>query len=353
MIRFRRYRIFVVFAVFTVAALYHFTSVRNWEDATSASVEGLKKYGLKDKTTKTAQAARPVQTQTPSTTSARNLLTTPGVTKEPTPLPLDITQDSTQKTEVKAHITSSLSVTSSTVSVGEASSQEGPEVTNVPAKIGVPKIAPGNNHILLAKEGHDRHEVAPSPTAQPVIHWSRHTEHFPLPSDSIIQLPSGTPVSIPKIQHNFRDESPSARIDREQKQTIIKKTFQHAWKGYKEHAWLEDELKPVSGKSRNPFCGWAATLVDSLDSLWIMGLEDDFKQATSAVGKIDFTTSIRSDIPLFETTIRYLGGLLGAYDLSGGKYKVLLEKAVELAEVLMGAFDTPNRMPVTYYYWQP
>lgn len=353
MIRFRRYRVFVVFAVFTVAALYHFTSVRNWEDAASTSVEGLKKYGLKDKTTKITQAARPVQTQILSTTSAPNLLTTPRVTKELTPLPLDITQDSTLKTEVKAHTPFLLSTISTTTSVGETSSQEGPEVTSAPAKAGLPKVAPGNNHTLLGQEDQGRPEAAPLPTAQPVIHWSRHTEHFPIPPNSIIQLPSGTPVSIPKIQHNFKDESLSARIDREKKRTTIKETFQHAWKGYKEHAWLEDELKPVSGKSRNPFCGWAATLVDSLDTLWIMGMEEDFKQATSAVGKIDFTTSVRPDIPLFETTIRYLGGLLAAYDLSGGKYKVLLEKAVELAEVLMGAFDTPNRMPITYYRWQP
>lgn len=353
MIRFRRYRVFVVFAVFTVAALYHFTSVRNWEDATTASVEGLKKYGLKDKTTKTAQAVRPIQAQTLSTTSVPHLSTTQKVTEEPTPLPLEIALDSTVKTEVKAQTTSLPSTTFTKTSVGKTESREGPEITNAPAKASLPKIAPGNNHTLVVQEGQDRHEVVPLPTAQPVIHWSRHTEHFPLPSDSIIQLPTGTPVSIPKIQHNFKDESPSARIDRERKQTTIKETFQHAWKGYKEHAWLEDELRPVSGKSRNPFCGWAATLVDSLDTLWIMGMEEDFKQAATAVGEIDFTTSIRVDIPLFETTIRYLGGLLAAYDLSGGKYKVLLDKAVELAEVLMGAFDTPNRMPVTFYFWQP
>jgi mannosyl-oligosaccharide alpha-1,2-mannosidase len=51
--------------------------------------------------------------------------------------------------------------------------------------------------------------------------------------------------------------------------------------------------------------------------------------------------------------IRYLGGLLGAYDISGQKYEVLLEKAEQLAEVLIGAFDTPNRMPVLYYRWTP
>jgi mannosyl-oligosaccharide alpha-1,2-mannosidase len=56
---------------------------------------------------------------------------------------------------------------------------------------------------------------------------------------------------------------------------------------------------------------------------------------------------------LFETTIRYLGGLLAAYDISDKKYPNLLNKAVELAEILISAFDTPNRMPETYYYWRP
>lgn len=70
---------------------------------------------------------------------------------------------------------------------------------------------------------------------------------------------------------------------------------------------------------------------------------------------IDFTTSTGNDIPVFETTIRYLGGLLGAYDIAGQqkKYHGLVDKAVELAEVLMGCFDTPNRMPVLFYQWKP
>ena len=62
---------------------------------------------------------------------------------------------------------------------------------------------------------------------------------------------------------------------------------------------------------------------------------------------------IRKDIPLFETTIRYLGGLLSAYDISGGKHKILLNKAMELADILLGAFDTPNDMPLLYLEWDP
>jgi mannosyl-oligosaccharide alpha-1,2-mannosidase len=44
----------------------------------------------------------------------------------------------------------------------------------------------------------------------------------------------------------------------------VKSNFTHAWNGYKQHAWMSDELKPLSGGSHNPFGGWAATLVDTL-----------------------------------------------------------------------------------------
>lgn len=48
-------------------------------------------------------------------------------------------------------------------------------------------------------------------------------------------------------------------------------------------------------------------------------------------------------MPVFETCIRYLGGLLGAYDLSGDG--LLLERAVELAEILGKAFNTRSGLP--------
>jgi len=54
---------------------------------------------------------------------------------------------------------------------------------------------------------------------------------------------------------------------------------------------------------------------------------------------------------VFETTIRYLGGFLTAYDLSGGIYPGILQKAYDLGEMLYVAFDTPNRMPVPR--WNP
>lgn len=202
-------------------------------------------------------------------------------------------------------------------------------------------------------KGQGRHEVTVEDEPVTRIHWRRMPEHFPIPSQSIIPIPTGKPKAIPKIQFDFKDESSNSKIDRERQLLAVKQVFEKSWAGYREHAWLMDELSPISGRSRNPFCGWAATLVDSLDTLWIMGLKEEFDEAAKAVDSIDFTTTMRNDIPVFETVIRYLGGLIAAYDLSEGKYQTLLDKAVELADVLMGAFDTPNRMPMTFYYWKP
>lgn len=93
--------------------------------------------------------------------------------------------------------------------------------------------------------------------------------------------------------------------------------------------------------------------MDALDTLWIMGLKEEFDLVVKYVEKIDFTTTNTDEIRIFETVIRYLGSLIGSYDISGGEYSILLKKAEELAAVLMGAFDTPNHMPILYYKWKP
>ncbi|KAH7362082.1 glycosyl hydrolase family 47-domain-containing protein [Plectosphaerella cucumerina] len=194
---------------------------------------------------------------------------------------------------------------------------------------------------------------------KPPMHWEKQTEHFPVPTESIIPLPKGSPKPFPKIQHDFKSEAETtaAKDVRLKRLAQVKAEAERAWSGYRKYAWTHDELVPQSLSYRDPFCGWAATLVDSLDTLWIMGLRSEFDEAVKAVAEIDFTYSAqRNDIPVFETIIRYLGGLLAAYDVSGGKegkHQVLLDKALELAEILMGVFDTPNRMPILYYNWMP
>ncbi|KAI9815430.1 MAG: hypothetical protein M1827_002563 [Pycnora praestabilis] len=202
---------------------------------------------------------------------------------------------------------------------------------------------------------HSSDPYAKPSTPKPVpddgrFHWSKIPERYPV--TSLIPLPSGQPEDIPKIQHSFSAENSEAKAVRIERLEAIKESFVHSWTGYKQYAWLKDEVSPVSHGSRNIFGGWAATLVDTLDTLWIMGLEEEFEMAVEASMAIDFTTTDEATLNIFETTIRYLGGFLSAYDLSGGKYSGLLDKAIELGEFLYLAFDTPNRMPVTRWGWE-
>ncbi|KAF4774875.1 glycosyl hydrolase family 47 [Colletotrichum scovillei] len=236
----------------------------------------------------------------------------------------------------------------------EVEATKSPEVTQAPTK---PLELEEDLH-AKKPPGRPNFDIAESlSTSTSQIHWRKVSEHFPVPTDEIIPLPTGKPKDIPKIQYDFKPESEAAKDKRERRLALIKAEMLRSWGGYRKYAWMHDELSPVSGRNRDPFCGWAATLVDGLDTLWIMGMKEEFAEAVKAVKEIDFTYSpTRRDIPVFETTIRYLGGLLAAYDVSGGKeggYTVLLDKAVELAEILMGIFDTPNRMPILYYNWMP
>lgn len=48
--------------------------------------------------------------------------------------------------------------------------------------------------------------------------------------------------------------------------------FLHAWAGYRKFAWGHDELKPVS-RSFSEWFGLGLTLIDALDTMWILGLK--------------------------------------------------------------------------------
>ena len=193
------------------------------------------------------------------------------------------------------------------------------------------------------------HDPISSYIAGSRVQWKDLPQQHPV--TSMRALPTGRPAEIPKIQHDFsgQNESVEAEIIREQRLDTVLRTFAYTWNGYKDHAWLKDEVSPVSGESRNTFGGWAATLVDSLDSLYIMGFRKEFTHAVNALAKVDFSRSSMDSISVFETTIRYLGGFLSAYDLSGNS--LLLDKAVQLGEMLYIAFDTPNRMPLSWWKW--
>lgn len=70
-----------------------------------------------------------------------------------------------------------------------------------------------------------------------------------------------------------------------------------------------------------------------------MGLSGIFEEALNFTQNINFNVSNTPDtVNLFETTIRYVGGLLSAYELSGKKHSFLVSKVKQLADKLSFAW---------------
>ncbi|KAI4376832.1 hypothetical protein MLD38_014547 [Melastoma candidum] len=123
----------------------------------------------------------------------------------------------------------------------------------------------------------------------------------------------------------------------------VREAMLHAWSSYENFAWGFDQLQPLTKNGENVFGGLGVTIVDSLDTLYIMGLNDQFRKAKEWVAA-NLTFNKNYDASVFETTIRIVGGLLSAYDLSGEK--VFLDKAKDMADRLLPAWNTTTGIPL-------
>jgi len=78
---------------------------------------------------------------------------------------------------------------------------------------------------------------------------------------------------------------PAVRKLQEDRADQIREAIRFVWKNYKQHAWGQDNLNPVSGRGASAGFGHAVTLLDSLDTLWIAGLKDEFQDAVDYASK--------------------------------------------------------------------
>ncbi|WWC60743.1 uncharacterized protein I303_103319 [Kwoniella dejecticola CBS 10117] len=200
--------------------------------------------------------------------------------------------------------------------------------------------------------------------------WSKWWDENKKPEDW-----RGQKAEIKKVQWSGfaggrdRWETAKQKKVREERRDAVKRGFKHAWDAYKRHAWGHDEVRPVSETPSDPFNGWGATIVDSLDTLLLMGFSDEYNLCRPHVNQLNFhwvngrdwhSSYLTEDVDntgevyavprdkgvglaVFETGIRYLGGLLGAYDLSGDN--LLIERAEDLGNVLGRAFNTLSGLP--------
>jgi Glycosyl hydrolase family 47 len=135
-------------------------------------------------------------------------------------------------------------------------------------------------------------------------------------------------------------------LDRAALAARVRAEFLHAWEGYRRYAWGHDELKPVSRTPKD----WHAesldmTPVDALDTLLLMGFREEAEKTKAfLVQNLSFDRDI--SVKNFEITIRILGGLLSAYQMTGDRR--LLALAEDLGNRLLPAFDSPTGMPYMY-----
>lgn len=151
----------------------------------------------------------------------------------------------------------------------------------------------------------------------------------------IISLTAATAASQSRI-----------KVDRAQLADRVKAEFLHAWQGYRKYAWGHDDLKPLSKTHHD----WYAepllmTPVDSLDTMILMGLDDEARETREYIVK---NLSFDKDIYVqnFEITIRLLGGLLSGYQLTGDRR--LLTLAEDLGKRLLPVFDSPTGIPYRF-----
>ena len=145
----------------------------------------------------------------------------------------------------------------------------------------------------------------------------------PLPAAAAAAAAAAAPLTAAQI------------AEQERRMKAVRGAVEHSWANYKTYAWGADGLHPLTASPANEGFDHAVTMVDSLDTLWIVGMRAEFDEAVAWIaanlpGKI---SSLRPGVSAFETTIRSLGGLEAAHALSGDA--ALLAVAKQLGDRLV------------------
>ncbi|KZC04239.1 PREDICTED: ER degradation-enhancing alpha-mannosidase-like protein 3 [Dufourea novaeangliae] len=142
--------------------------------------------------------------------------------------------------------------------------------------------------------------------------------------------------------------------------------FYHAYNAYMDNAYPADELMPLSCKGRyrgsepnrgdidSTLGNFSLTLVDTLDTLVVLGDLEEFENAVKVVARdVSFDTDVI--VSLFETNIRMLGGLLSGHilaeylqqraDIMPWYRGELLNLAKDLGYRFLPAFNTTTGIP--------
>jgi len=151
-------------------------------------------------------------------------------------------------------------------------------------------------------------------------------------------------LALPSAHAATRDEVTEAQAAK--LAARVKEEARHAWRGYMRYAKGHDALKPLSKAPRDWYAhSLLMTPVDALDTLILMGLDKEAKEARELiVTELSFNHDFY--VQNFEVTIRLLGGLLSGYQLTGDER--LLKLADDLGQRLLPVFESKTGLPYTH-----
>ncbi|KAJ5536746.1 mannosyl-oligosaccharide alpha-1-2-mannosidase 1B [Penicillium frequentans] len=186
-------------------------------------------------------------------------------------------------------------------------------------------MAPGLSHALMALAMIGQASAAPS-----------HARSSATCGTVQFDFPAGTNKNDPRAE-------------------AVKQAYVREWNEYSKYAFPNDDLLPITHNYTNDLFGWGATVVDAIDTAVVMGLTDIVEQQLKHIASVDFTKSAYL-VDFFDVNIRYIGGLLSAYDLiKSGDFpnpydddlvEALLSQAKSLATAISPVFDTVTGLPV-------
>ena len=164
---------------------------------------------------------------------------------------------------------------------------------------------------------------------------------------------NGTLPACKKIQYDF----PAGQGGNATRAEAVRDAYQYAWNAYRQYAFGKDELLPLTKSYTQDWYGWGVTIVDGIDTAIVMNLTDIVEEQLAFIPTVDFTTTPYGPVEIFDTNIRYVGGLLASHDLlkSGlfpnnynqDQVNALLAQAVSLANKIAYGFNTPTGIAST------
>lgn len=126
------------------------------------------------------------------------------------------------------------------------------------------------------------------------------------------------------------------------------KDFSYVWYQYVKNAPANDSMNALTGEGVNDKGGIASLMYANIDTMYLLGSEENFEKLLRIVGKHSFSPV--GPVKAADFTKDVVGGLLGAFYMS--EKNETLEKAKEFTEILLEIYSYKEFLPKDAYSFE-